>query len=188
MHRARDVAERAVTAHAEMPGADVVRRAQQGDVSAFEQLYRANAPAIRLLCRRMLRNDRAAADLVQDVFVRAWEKLGSFRGESSFGTWVHRLAVNVVLGHVKAANRDTLRFDDAASPALGQSAERQLDIRLDVDAAIARLPAGARIVFVLHDVEGYAHGEIALMLGLAEGTVRAQLWRARRRLITLLDA
>jgi len=170
---------------------DVVRRAQQGDVDAFERLYRAHAPAVHALARRMLGNEGAAREMVQDVFVRAWERLGSFRGESAFGTWLHRVGVNLILNQLRVTRRDVARFIDdesdgdvpiATAPAIG------VDERIDLDAAIARLPAGARTVFVLHDIEGYAHDEIAQMLDLAPGTIRAQLWRARRQLMRHLDA
>jgi RNA polymerase sigma-70 factor, ECF subfamily len=170
---------------------DVVRRAQQGDVDAFEQLYHAHAPAVHALARRMLGDEGAAREMVQDIFVRAWERLGSFRGERAFGTWLHRVGVNLILNQLRVARRDVVRFtedepDDgapiAATPASG------VDERIDLDAAIARLPAGARAAFVLHDIEGYAHDEIAQMLGLAPGTIRAQLWRARRQLMRYLDA
>jgi len=170
---------------------DVVRRAQQGDVDAFERLYRAHAPAVHALARRMLGNDGAAREMVQDVFVRAWERLGSFRGESAFGTWLHRVGVNLILNQLRVARRDVARFidddTDDDAPAT-RSPDGSIEARIDLDAAIARLPAGARTVFVLHDVEGYAHDEIARMLGLAPGTIRAQLWRARRQLMKHLDA
>jgi RNA polymerase sigma-70 factor (ECF subfamily) len=170
---------------------DVVRRAQQGDVDAFERLYRAHAPAVHSLARRMLGNESAAREMVQDVFVRAWERLGSFRGESAFGTWLHRVGVNLILNQLRVTRRDFARFlddeSDDAAPATG-APDRSIEARIDLDAAIARLPAGARSVFVLHDIEGYAHDEIAQMLGLAPGTIRAQLWRARRQLMRYLDA
>jgi RNA polymerase sigma-70 factor (ECF subfamily) len=168
---------------------DVVRRAQLGDVSAFETLYRTHAPAIHLLCRRMSGDDREARELVQDVFVRAWEKLESFRGQSSLATWMHRLAVNVVLNHLRTTKRDALRLIDDADDATfgGKSTGRTLDAGMDIDWAVAQLPAGARTVFVLHDVHGYSHDEIAQMTGIAAGTARAQLWRARRALTRLLD-
>lgn len=170
---------------------DVVRRAQQGDVDAFERLYRAHAPAVHALARRMLGDDGAAREMVQDVFVRAWERLGSFRGESTFGTWLHRVGVNLILNQLRVTKRDVARFiddepDDAAPSAAAPASG--VDERIDLDAAIARLPAGARAAFVLHDIEGYAHDEIARMLGLAPGTIRAQLWRARRQLMRYLDA
>jgi len=169
--------------------AAVVRRAQQGDVAAFEVLYRSHAPAIHALCRRMLGNDRDARELVQDVFVRAWEKLESFRGQSSLATWLHRLAVNVVLHHLRTVKRESLRMlDDTDDISLAtRSPATGLDAGIDVDRALARLPAGARTVFVLHDIHGYSHEEIAQMTGIAAGTARAQLWRARRALTRLLD-
>ena len=171
---------------------DVVRRAQQGDVGAFELLYRAHAPAVHALARRMLGDDGAAREMVQDVFVRAWERLGSFRGESGFGTWLHRVGVNLILNQLRVTKRDLARFidDDAdgTTPIPAFATSSGIDERIDLDAAIARLPAGARTVFVLHDIEGYAHDEIAQMLGLAPGTIRAQLWRSRRLLMRHLDA
>lgn len=170
---------------------DVVRRAQQGDVDAFEHLYRAHAPAVHSLARHMLGNDDAARETVQDIFVRAWERLGSFRGESAFGTWLHRVGLNVILNQLRVVRREVHRFsddepDDGAT--VFRSPDSGVEARIDLDAAIARLPAGARTVFVLHDIEGYAHDEIARMLGLAPGTIRAQLWRARRQLMRYLDA
>lgn len=171
--------------------ADDVRRAQQGDVDAFERLYHAHAPAVHALARRMLGDDGAAREMVQDVFVRAWERLASFRGESAFGTWLHRVGVNLILNQLRVAKRDVGRFVDEDAddgPPATDSPEKGVEARIDLDAAIARLPAGARTVFVLHDMEGYAHDEIARMLGLAPGTVRAQLWRARRQLMRHLDA
>lgn len=173
-----------------VPSDDVVRRAQQGDVDAFERLYREHAPAVHALARRMLGNESAARETVQDVFVRAWERLGSFRGESAFGTWLHRVGVNVILNQLRVARRDVGRFTDDepddGAPVAGPP-DSGIDARIDLDAAITRLPAGARIVFVLHDIEGYAHDEIAQMLGLAPGTIRAHLWRARRQLMRYLD-
>ena len=170
---------------------DAVRRAQLGDVDAFAILYRLHAPAIHALARRMLGDEAAAREMVQDIFVRAWERLASFRGESAFGTWLHRLGVNLILNQLRVAKRELARFiedeGDDESPAVG-APDHSVEARIDLDAAVARLPAGARTVFVLHDIEGYAHDEIAQMLGLASGTVRAQLWRARRQLMRHLDA
>ena len=166
---------------------DVVRRAQSGDVAAFETLYRAHAPAIYLLCHRMTRDEREARELTQDAFVRAWERLPSFRGESAIGTWLHRLAVNVVLNRFRADRRRELTSltDDLPAPRTAGSA-LGADDRIDLDAAIAQLPNGARTVFVLHDLCGYSHDEIAEMTGIAAGTARAQLWRARRALLSVL--
>jgi RNA polymerase sigma-70 factor, ECF subfamily len=168
---------------------DVVRRAQLGDVQAFETLYRSHAPAILALCRGMCGNEREARELTQDSFVRAWEKLGSFRGQSSLATWMHRVAVNVVLNHLRTAKREAMRLIDDADDSVfaGRATGSTLDAGMDIDWAVAQLPAGARTVFVLHDVHGYSHDEIAQMTGIAAGTARAQLWRARRALTKLLD-
>ena len=167
----------------------VVRRAQAGDVDAFELVYRAYASTIHALCRRMCGDDSEARELVQDVFVRAWERLPSFRGQSAVGTWMHRLAVNVVLEKWRSAKREALRMiDDPDGLELGAlAAPPDLDTAMDVAVATAKLPGGARIVFVLHDIEGYSHDEIATMTGIAAGTSRAQLFRARRALARMLD-
>ena len=167
---------------------DVVRRAQQGDVDAFESLYRAHATAIYALCRKMVGDEGQARELVQDIFVRAWEKLTLFRGQSSLATWLHRLGTNVVLEHLRSTKRDAARLIDGDEDSFGsRSTQGQLDARIDLDAALVQLPTGARTVFVLHDMEGYSHDEIAQMTGIAPGTARAQLWRARRALMRLLD-
>lgn len=167
---------------------DVVRRARQGDVDAFESLYRAHSPAIFVLCRRMTRDDGEARELVQDAFVRAWERLPGFRGESSIATWLHRLAVNVVLGRMRAdRRRDFALLSDDLPASRGAGSVHGAEDRIDLDAAIGRLPSGARTVLVLHDVCGYSHDEIAEMTGIAAGTARAQLWRARRALLTMLE-
>jgi len=160
---------------------DVVRRAQQGDVDAFERLYRAHAPAVHALARRMLGNDGAAREMVQDVFVRAWEKLALFRGESSFGTWLHRLAVNVVIERRRsyAIQRERISDDESAIERAAVVRPGRGDLALDFEQALASLPDGAREVFVLHDVEGYKHREIAAMLDITSGTSKRQLHRAR---------
>ena len=166
---------------------EVVRRAQQGDVEAFESIYRSHAPAIHALCRRMIGDEREARDLVQDVFVRAWQRLPTFRGQSALATWMHRLAVNVVLEQMRSTRRDVARFIDDADHDSLFARPTSPDERMDLDRAINRLPAGARTVFVLHDIHGYSHDEIAQMTGIAAGTARAQLFRARRALMRLLD-
>lgn len=128
--------------------------------------------------------------MVQDVFVRAWERLRSFRGQSSLATWLHRLAVNVVLEKWRANKRDALRMlDDPEGLALDVvERDTDTDAAMDIASALTRLPRGSRTVFVLHDIEGYAHGEIASMTGIAAGTSRTQLFRARRALARLLRA
>jgi RNA polymerase sigma-70 factor, ECF subfamily len=169
---------------------ELVRRALGGDVPAFERLYRANAPGVTALARRMAGGDDEARDLVQDIFVHAWEQLGSYKGLSAFSTWLHRLGVNVILNRFRASKRQAARWipdgDEVVErhPAL----DAGIDARLDLEAALAKLPSGARAVFVLHDIQGYSHDEIAAMTETAAGTSRAQLWRARRHLMRLLDA
>ena len=187
--RSRSATRSAVTANDASGPDDVVRRAQQGDVRAFESLYHAHAAGVHRLCRSMVGDDGQARELLQDIFVRAWERLGSFRGDSALATWLHRLGVNVILEHLRTFSRDEARLAelDESSPATARSTEAGLDARMDIDAAMARLPAGARTVFVLHDIQGYSHDEIAQMTGTAAGTARAQLWRARRHLMRLLD-
>lgn len=167
-----------------------VLAARAGDPDAFAELYDAHAPRVFALCVRMAGDRAAAADLLQDVFVRVWEKLGSFRGESSFTTWLHRLAVNVVLVEARGASRRRQRVtvEGDLRDGLPDPGGRAPDValQLDLESAIARLPAQARAVFVLHDVEGVPHGEIATQLGIAPGTARAHLFSARRRLREML--
>lgn len=166
---------------------DAVRRAQQGDIAAFETIYRVSAPAVYRLCRRMISDEREARELVQDVFVRAWEKLPTFRNQSALGTWLHRLTANLVIQHLRSSGRRAARFIDVDSDAPLPARSSAIESQLDVDAAIARLPDGARSVLALH-LEGYSHDEIAQLLGIAAGTARTQLFRARRALMHLLDA
>jgi RNA polymerase sigma-70 factor (ECF subfamily) len=159
-----------------------VARAAAGDLRAFEELYAQHLPRVHSLVRRMT-GGRDADELTQDVFVRLWQKLASFRGDSAFTTWLHRLAVNVVIERFRTdtARRQKLHdgeeiFDTlAARPA-------SADLSMDFEAALARLPDGAREIFVLHDVEGYKHHEIATLLEISAGTSKAQLHRARMML------
>ncbi|HET7226618.1 MAG TPA: RNA polymerase sigma factor [Candidatus Eisenbacteria bacterium] len=146
---------------------------------AFERLYRAHVGRIHGLARRMIGTD-SADEVTQDVFVRAWQKIGSFRGESAFGTWLHRLAVNVMLTRRAwlGTQRSRWSSDDTAIE-LASAPPARTDAGIDMEAAIAKLPEGARQVFVLHDVEGYRHEEIARFLGVTSGTTKAQLHRAR---------
>jgi RNA polymerase sigma-70 factor (ECF subfamily) len=161
-------------------GDDLVRRAAAGDVEAYEMLYRANVGRVHALCLRMARDRSEADELTQETFVRVWERLGSFRGDSAFSTWLHRVTVNVVIAGLRSRGRWRERFTTAetedfgaAQPAFSAGGD------LDLERAIARLSPQARLVFLLHDVEGYQHGEIAELLGLAVGTSKAHLHRAR---------
>lgn len=160
-----------------------VARAASGDRRAFERLYRAHASRVYSICVRMSGSRARAEELTQDVFVRAWEKLHLFRGESAFSTWLHRLAVNVVLNARKSEGRERSRMvandeDDEMWPDRAGHAPLHAE-RMDLESAIATLPPGARRVFVLHDVEGYKHEEIAKLLGVTSGGSKAQLHRAR---------
>ena len=171
---------------------DDVTLAARGDRRAFERLYRTHANRVFSICVRMVGDRGKAEELTQDVFVRTWEKLGSFRGDAQFSTWLHRLTVNVVLNDREAEGRRRKRMDDGVEDMDGISAGdvRPLPVpglSLDLEAAIAALPPGARKVFVLHDVEGYTHEEIGEMLGVTAGGCKAQLHRARmllRRMLT----
>ncbi len=162
----------------------LVRRARQGAVGAFEALYRANAGRVFALCLRMCGRRDLAEELAQEAFVRAWRNLGSFRGDSAFSTWLHRLTVNVVLGHHRSRfRREAREGPNEAIDAVAESAPAsEPGVAIDLERAIAALPNGARTVFVLHDVEGYRHEEIGRLLGVAVGTSKAQLHRARRLL------
>jgi RNA polymerase sigma-70 factor (ECF subfamily) len=156
-----------------------VALAAAGDQSAFERLYRTHVARVHSLTRRML-GSADADEVTQDIFVRTWQKLGQFRGESAFGTWLHRLAVNVVIERRRsyAIQRGHLA-DDPAALDLATVAPPRADLTVDFEQAIARLPPGAREIFVLHDVEGHKHREIAAMLGITTGTSKRQLHRAR---------
>jgi RNA polymerase sigma-70 factor (ECF subfamily) len=174
------------------PASDDVALAITGDRRAFERLYRANVDRIFSVCVRMVGDRARAEELTQDAFVRAWEKLGTFRGDAQFSTWLHRLAVNVVLNDREAEGRRRDRHDDGIEDmdAIAHGDVRPLPVpglSLDLEQAIAALPPGAKKVFVLHDVEGYTHEEIAEQLGITSGGCKAQLHRARmllRRMLT----
>jgi RNA polymerase sigma-70 factor, ECF subfamily len=175
-----------------------VQAAQRGDSAAFASLYDAHAPRVYALCLGLSGDRAVAAELVQDVFVRVWEKLDSYHGDAAFATWLHRVAVNVALESDRKGRRRSLRVQIAAdlrllpggdTPPAPDAATTADDpgLAVDLERAIARLPAGARAVFVLHDVEGYQHAEIATRLGIAEGTSKAHLFRARRLLRGMLE-
>ncbi len=156
-----------------------VALAAGGDASAFERLYRTHVSRIHSLARRML-GSHEADEVTQDVFVRTWQKLGQFRGESAFTTWLHRLAVNVVIERRRtyAIQRERMS-DDPAVLELVPVMPARADLTVDFEAAIEQLPPGAREIFVLHDVEGYKHREIAATLEITTGTSKRQLHRAR---------
>jgi RNA polymerase sigma-70 factor (ECF subfamily) len=162
-----------------MADADVALAAA-GDTGAFERLYTRHVARVHGLARRMA-GPHSADELTQDVFVRAWQKLGTFRGDASFSTWLHRLAVNVIIERFRTLGTQRDRFLADGDDTLQRmpSPRRSGDFRMDFDAALARLPNAAREVFVLHDVEGYKHHEIGGLLGISAGTSKSQLHRAR---------
>ena len=171
-------------------GPELIGLAQKGDVDAFELIYNEHSGRVYALCLRLMGGEQTAAtELMQDVFVRAWKNLGKFRGESAFSSWLHRLAVNAMLENARGDKRRIARvlpMDDTSQ--IGAFAPGDsTDLRMDLESAIAKLPPGARMAFVLHDIEGYQHQEIAEQLGVAVGTVKAQLHRAHKLLIKALD-
>jgi RNA polymerase sigma-70 factor (ECF subfamily) len=165
--------------------ADLVQQARGGDQRAFESLYRIHAGRVHGLCLRLSGDPAEARALTQDVFVRVWRKLDSWRAEGPFGAWLRRLTVNVALEDRRRRSRESKWL----VPDGEERMQRGVSIRgsdpqpaIDLERAMARLPEGARTAFVLHDVEGFRHREIAKMTGLAEGTIKAQLHRARKLL------
>jgi len=169
----------------------LVERARAGDTAAFERLYRDNAGRVLALCWRLCGGDRALAeDMVQEAFVRAWKKLDLFKGDSRFGTWLHRLTVNLVLSDRRIRlKRVKMEQPIEERPEVDDGVVRDPDAGLerDLEAAIASLPERARTVLVLYDIEGYKHAEIAEMTGMAEGSSKAQLHRARKLVREILE-
>ena len=158
----------------------VVRAAQSGDLTAFGRIYREHVGRVYALCVRLSADRVFAEQLTQDAFVRAWERIATYRGESSFAAWLRRLTINVVMAELRAATRRSRRVVTTDDETLALAPlDRSDDADIDLERAIARLPEGARTVFVLHAIEGYRHDEIAELTGVAEGTSRAHLHRAR---------
>ncbi len=170
--------------------AALVERCRRGELGAFEELYSQHASRLYNLAVRMLGNGADAEDAVQDTFLLAHKRLESFRGEAALGTWLYRLAVNQCLDRLRSrAGREQLATDSLDEPARiwqpAARADRPAE-RMDLKSAIARLPEGSRAVFVLHDVEGFEHREVAKLLGISEGTSKSQLHKARMRLREML--
>lgn len=168
----------------------LVREAQNGDFLAFERLYRDNERKVFALCLRMSSDAALAEELTQEVFVRAWRKLGTFRGDSAFSSWLYPMSVNVALSERRSRRRRDARVVATEDPAQLEKAPRapRPEAGFDLEKALATLPPGARAVFVLHDVEGRTHEEIGDLLGVAPGTSKAQLHRARRLLREVLES
>ena len=163
---------------------DWLARARHGDVAAFEQLYRTHIGRIYAVCLRLAGDPGVAEECAQEAFITAWRKLDSFRGDSAFGSWLYRVATNEVMGWFRKQGRRDRHLKPVSDHEWESFAENDAEAGTDMDleAAIATLPDGARLVFVLHDVEGHRHDEIAAITGIAVGTSKAQLHRARRLL------
>ena len=159
-----------------------IAQAKRSDARAFEALYRLHVDRVYGLCLRMTGNVSEAEDCAQEAFIQAWNKLDKFRGDSAFSTWLHRIAVNAVLGRMRKSKREHDRIMAVAEQAPAPVATNDTGELRDLSEAVDRLPEGARHVFVLHAVYGYSHDEAAGMLGIATGTSKAQLHRARRLL------
>lgn len=174
-----------------------IQRAQRGDGAAFETLYHLHKKRVYSLCLRMTGSTAEAEDLTQEAFMQLFRKISTFRGESAFTTWLHRLTVNVVLMHLRKKVPDQISIDETVEGAEETAPPRELedkDIRLagsidrvNLERAISKLPTGYRTIFLLHDVEGYEHNEIAEILGCSIGNSKSQLHKARMRLRVLVS-
>jgi RNA polymerase sigma-70 factor (ECF subfamily) len=167
---------------AEIDERTLIKKAQRSDARAFEALYKLHIDRVYGICLRMTGNVAEAEDCAQEAFIQAWNKMNKFRGDSAFSTWLHRVAVNAVLGRIRKSKREQDRImavTDTASPTVATGDTGELR---DLSEAVDRLPKGARNVFVLHAVYGYSHDETGEMLGIATGTSKAQLHRAKRLL------
>ncbi|HEX2166987.1 MAG TPA: sigma-70 family RNA polymerase sigma factor [Longimicrobiales bacterium] len=170
-----------------MNEADCIRRAQQGDATAIRDLYRRYSPRVHAVVRRLAGDDALAEDWAQEAWVRVFRALPAFRGDARFSTWLHRIAVNSALHGRRWRDRRVSRESplDAERDASGRT--DQVALRLSLQRALDELPGGMRQIVVLHDVEGYTHEEIGELLGIAAGTSKSQLFKARARLRGLLQ-
>jgi len=180
-----------------LPEAEAVRRAQHGDAIAFKQLYQFHSRHIYNLFLRMVANPTEAEDLTQEAFLRVFRKISTFRGESAFSTWLHRVALNVALMHLRRKSLVETSLDEMTAPDADRGEPGKevggpdlsltwLVDRVNLERAVAQLPPTCRMVFVLHDIQGFKHREIAGMMGWSVGTSKVQLHRAHRRLRDLL--
>jgi len=168
---------------------DLVARCQAGDVEAFETIYRQHASRLYTLACRMAGSPEDGEDLLQEIFLQAYRKLGSFKGDATLGTWLYRLALNHCLDYVRSRRAKMNKLTSAIEGEIAcePAARRETPItRLDLERAVERLPEGCREAFVLHDVEGFDHKEVGRLLGIAEGTSKSQVFKARMKLRALL--
>jgi RNA polymerase sigma-70 factor (ECF subfamily) len=185
----RSFPSKELTGHSAAAEAELVARCQAGDVDAFETLYRSHAARIYALASRMAGSAEEGEDLLQEIFLQAFRKLGSFKGDAALGTWLYRLALNHCLDFVRSRQARMGKLTETldAERSFEPPARRDTPIaRIDLDRAIERLPAGCREAFVLHDVEGFDHKEVGELLGIAEGTSKSQVFKARMKLRALL--
>jgi RNA polymerase sigma-70 factor (ECF subfamily) len=176
---------------ADVSDAELVARCRSGDVEAFEALYRQHAPRLYTLASRMAGSVDEGEDLLQEIFLQAYRKLGSFKGDAALGTWLYRLAINHCLDFVRSRQAKNARLTDTLDGESSFEPSAPLDapiVRIDLERAIARLPEGCRLAFVLHDVEGLDHREVGKFLGIAEGTSKSQVFKARMKLRALLGS
>ena len=171
----------------------LVERCRRGELGAFEEVYRAHSGRLYSVACRMLGNTADAEDLLQEIFLAAHRKLDTYRGDAALGTWLYRLATNLCLDHLRSRSARTSHVTGALDdePGLQDAGSRALAERtvtkMDLERAVAQLPEGCRAAFVLHDVEGLEHREVADILGVAEGTSKSQVHKARLRLRSLLS-
>jgi RNA polymerase sigma-70 factor (ECF subfamily) len=185
-------------ARADSPDALILARAQDGDHGAFAQIYAVHKRRVYSLCLRMLGNIAEAEDLTQEAFLQLHRKIATFRGDSAFSTWLHRLTINVVLMHLRRKGLNLISLDEALDPSPESGPMRSFgapDLRLTgsidrmtLEKAVESLPAGYRLIFVLHDIEGYEHNEIAALLDCSIGNSKSQLHKARMKLREALRA
>jgi RNA polymerase sigma-70 factor, ECF subfamily len=191
------VARTRPTQTGELTEAEAIRRAQQGDAGAFERIYRLHSRRVYALCLRMVGNTAEAEDLAQEAFLQLFRKIATFRGESAFSTWLHRLAVNVVLMRLRKKTVAVTSLDEQNEQDEETSGQRKdygaPDLRLsgsvdrvNLERAVQQLSPGYRSIFVLHDVQGYEHNEIAALMKCSIGNSKSQLHKARMRLRELL--
>ena len=172
----------------------LIGRCREGDLGAFEELYRTHAGRLYSVALRLVGNPADAEDLLQEIFLAAHRKLDTFRGESSLGTWLYRLATNLCLDHLRSRTGRSRHVTDSIDDEPGlfdvatSSLAEQTVTRMDLERALARLPEGCRSAFVLHDVEGLEHREVAEILGVAEGTSKSQVHKARLKLRKMLGS
>jgi RNA polymerase sigma-70 factor (ECF subfamily) len=176
--------------------AEAIERAKAGDAIAFEALYAMHKRRVYSLCLRMMNNTAEAEDLAQEAFLQLFRKIGTFRGESAFSTWLHRMTVNVVLMHLRKKGLNEVSLDEMMEPQQEDGPKKDVGAkdnvlagsidRVNLERCIESLPPGYRIIFVLHDIEGYEHNEIAEMMGCSIGNSKSQLHKARMKLRDLL--